>query len=203
MRSQNAKYTHMYDPRFSHSRGNLPHVDPGEYTQFITFRLADSMPQDVLEKWRSELNRGEITDAAFRRRIEIYLDENYGSRWFTDPRIASIVQDALLNLDGKRYKLIAWVIMPNHVHILIRSLPGHPISEIMQTLKSFTSHEANKILGRKGSFWSKEYFDRYIRNARHFQATVRYIEENPVKARLCIKPEEWKFSSAYHRRDLP
>ncbi len=199
---KNAIMSAMYDPRISHSRGYIPHVDPGEYTQFITFRLADSMPQTVLEKWRSELERGEITDADFRRRIETYLDQNYGSQWLTDPRIASLIQETILNLDGKSYKLIAWVIMPNHVHILIRPLDGHPISEIMQTLKSFTSHECNKILQRKGSFWYKEYFDRYIRNDRHFQATVKYIEENPVKSRLCKNPEDWKFGSAYYRRNM-
>jgi len=70
----------------------------------------------------------------------------------------------------------------------------------MHSLKSFTSHEANKILGRHGHFWFKEYFDRYIRNGEHFRAVVRYIEENPVKARLCEKPEDWKFSSAYFKR---
>jgi putative DNA methylase len=192
----------MYDPRNRHSRGYIPHVDPGAYTQFITFRLADSMPQSVLEKWQSELKQGVITDAGFRRRIEDYLDQNYGARWLADPRIATLVQDTLLNLDGKRYKLIAWVIMPNHVHILVQPLEGQSVSAIMQTLKSFTSHEANKILGRKGHFWFKEYFDRYIRNSKHFQATVRYIEENPVKARLCQTPEEWKFSSAYYRKYL-
>ncbi len=192
----------MYDPRISHSRGYLPHVDPGDCTQFITFRLADSMPQAILEKWRLELDKGEITDAGLRRRIEIYLDQNYGSRWLANPRISSLVQETILDLDGRRYKLIAWVIMPNHVHILVRPLPGHPVSGIMQTVKSFTAHEANRILGRKGAFWSKEYFDRYIRNARHFQATVKYIEENPVKARLCKSPEDWKFSSAYFKRDL-
>ncbi len=192
----------MYDPSNRQSRGYIPHIDPGAYTQFITFRLADSMPQGVLKKWKIDLQRGEITDADFRRRIETYLDQNYGSRWLSDPRIAELVQNTLLNLDGKRYKLIAWVIMPNHVHILIQPLEGHPVAEIMQTLKSFTSHEANKILERKGSFWFKEYFDRYIRNPLHFQATVKYIEENPVKARLCANPEDWKFSSVYYKRNI-
>lgn len=190
----------MYDPRVWHSRGYIPHIDPGGCTQFITFRLAGSMPQAVLDQWRAELEKGEITDAGFRKRIEIYLDQNYGERWLSDARIAGLVQDTLLNLDGKRYRLIAWVIMPNHVHILIETLEGNPLSEIMQSIKSYTAHEANKLLGRKGSFWFKEYFDRYIRDGRHFQATVRYIEENPVKARLCTKPEDWKFSSAYFRK---
>ena len=190
----------MYDPRISHSRGYIPHVDPGEYTQFITFRLADSMPQAVLEKWRLELHHGKITDAKLRQRIETYLDQNYGEQWLTDPRIASLVHEAILNLDRRLYKLFAWVIMPNHVHILIRPLDDYSVSEIMQTLKSFTAHEANKLLKRKGKFWYKEYFDRYIRDARHFMAVVKYIEENPVKARLCNAPADWIFSSAYYRK---
>lgn len=189
----------MYDPRIFHSRGYLPHVDPGEMIQFITFRLADSMPQAVLAQWRAELQRDEINDVDFRKRIEVYLDQNYGERWLSDRRIAILVRDTLKTLDGKRYRLIAWVIMPNHVHILIQTLAGNPVSEIMQTVKSYTSHEANRILGRKGHFWFKEYFDRYIRDGKHFQATVRYIEENPVKARLCSKPEDWEFSSAYSK----
>ena len=169
-------------------------------TQFITFRLADSMPQSVLETWRNDLNTGAITDAGLRKRIEIYLDQNCGECWLSDERIADLVQNALLHLDGKKYRLIAWVIMPNHVHFLIQTHTGFTLAEIMQSIKSYTAHEANKLLGRKGHFWLKEYFDRYIRDGRHYGATVRYIEENPVKARLCKKPEDWKFSSAYFRQ---
>jgi hypothetical protein len=114
----------MYDPRIWHSRGYIPHVDPGEVTQFITFRLADSMPQTVLEAWRNDLKSGEITDAGLRKRIETYLDQNFGERWLSDERIATLVQNSILHLDGKKYRVIAWVIMPNHVHILIVTLPG-------------------------------------------------------------------------------
>ncbi len=190
----------MYDPRISHSRGYIPHVDPGEMTQFITFRLADSMPQTVLNRWKEDLKNGEITDAGLRKRIETYLDQNYGERLLSDKRVAKLVKHAILHLDGKKYRLIAWVIMPNHVHLLIVTLAGYTVSEIMHSLKSFTSHEANKILNRKGNFWYKEYFDRYIRDGKHYRATLRYIEENPVKARICEKPEDWEFSSAYSKR---
>lgn len=192
----------MYDLRIWHSRGYIPHVDPGESVQFITFRMADSMPQNVLARWRDELRAGEITDARLRQRVETYLDQNYGAASLSDPRIASLVQNALLEFDGKRYRLIAWIIMPNHVHILIQNLPGHSISRIMHSIKSFTAHEANKLLDREGSFWFKEYFDRYIRSGRHLRATLRYIEENPVKARLCAQAEDWEFGSAYFRKNL-
>lgn len=183
-----------------HSRGYLPHFDKREILQFITFRLADSLPQTVLAKWRIELEKDELTDVDFRRRIEFYLDQNYGSSVLKNKKIASIVQETLLKFDGEKYKLIAWVIMPNHVHLLIKVLGENSLSVIMHSIKSFTAHEANKILNKKGRFWSKEYFDRFIRDEKHFIQTVRYIEMNPVKAKLCQKPYDWEFSSAFYNK---
>lgn len=188
------------DPRYWHSRGYLPHFDQEGFTQFITFRLADSVPKQVLEKWKAELEADEINDADLRRRIEHYLDQNYGKSWLRDPRIASLVQKALLNWDGKKYRLISWVIMPNHGHFLLTPIEDHSVSEIMHSIKSFTAHEANKLLERTGQFWAKEYFDRYIRDQRHFANTIAYIENNPVKARLCKTPEEWPCSSAHFKQ---
>ena len=182
-----------------HTRGYLPHVDAGGLTQFVTFRLADSMPQDLLDKWRSELESGEITDADMRKRIEQFLDSGYGSCCLRDHRVSVMVRDTLLKWNGIRYRLIAWVIMPNHVHLLIELSEGFSLSEIMHSIKSYTAHEANKILERKGRFWSVESFDRYIRDVRHFRNVVEYIENNPVKAGLCGRAEEWEFSSAFGR----
>lgn len=187
------------DPRYWRSRGYLPHFDQEGFTQFITFRLGDSVPKEVLKRWRDELERGEITDATRRRRIELYLDQNYGEGWLRMPPIARLVQDALLKWDGERYRLISWVIMPNHGHIMLSPFTGVSVSQIMHSIKSFTAHEANKLLGRKGQFWSKEYFDRYIRDHRHFANTIAYIENNPVKAWLCKAPEDWPYSSAYFK----
>jgi REP element-mobilizing transposase RayT len=187
----------MLDPRISHNRGYIPHIDPGALTQFITFRLADSMPQTVLKAWQNELGSGAITDVEKRKTIESYLDQNYGVCVLRDPRVAHIVEETLLKWDGDRYVLEAWVIMPNHVHILITPNQDQSVSVIMHSIKSFTAHSANRLLGKKGAFWSKEYFDRYIRDARHYRAVVSYIEENPVKAGLCHSPEQWLFSSAH------
>jgi len=89
--------------------------------------------------------------------------------------------------------------MPNHVHLLCTPLAGYLLADIMHSIKSFTSTEANKILNQKGRFWQKEYFDRYIRNGRQFARTVLYIENNPVRANLCDKAEDWAFSSAAFR----
>ena len=128
-----------------HTRGYLPHVDAEGATQFITFRLADSMPQDLLQRWKFELNSGEITDADMRKRIEYFLDSGYGSCALRDRRIANEIRETLLKWNGKRYRLIAWVIMPNHVHLLIEVLEGYPLSDVMHSIKSYTAHEANKI----------------------------------------------------------
>ena len=114
-------------------------------------------------------------------------------------RVATMIQNVLLGSDGESYRLSAWVIMPNHIHTLATRSEAYTLAGIMQSLKSITSHKANRILRRQGQFWMPDYFDRYIRNAKHFAATVKYIENNPVKARLCKRPEDWPFSSAWFR----
>lgn len=184
-----------------HSRGYLPHFDGAQITQFVTFRLGESLPQQLLETWRSELKKeiGIDIEATLRRRIEIYLDHGYGQCYLKNPDVAEVVQRSLLFFDGDRYKLLAWVIMPNHVHALMTPRQEHKLSRILHSLKSFTATEANKILGSRGTFWQRESFDRYIRDAKHFASVVRYIESNPVKARLCERPQDWPYSSAHFR----
>ena len=184
-----------------HSRGYLPHYDGGEVPQFITFRLGDSLPQTVLDKWRIELQKetGIDIDAALRRRIEAYLDQGYGTCYLKDERVATMVQNSLLFHDGQRYRLSAWVVMPNHLHFLATPCAGIELSDIQHSLKSYTAHEANKILGRSGQFYQVEAFDRFIRNHDHYAKTIVYIENNPVKAGLCAKASDWRFSSAWFR----
>jgi REP element-mobilizing transposase RayT len=184
-----------------YSRGYLPHTDGSELIQFVTFRLHDSLPASVLEKWQRELENEADDDREhlLRERIERYLDMGYGKCWLGSPEVAKIVQDALLFHDRKKYELYAWVVMPNHGHVLYKPINGHSLAEIQHSIKSYTSSAINKLLGRKGQFWQKEAFDRYIRDGRHFSNTVAYIENNPVKARLCKSPEDWPFSSAFHK----
>ena len=184
-----------------HSRGYLPHFDGGDIAQTITFRLADSLPQAVLERWKREL-AGEPNvngDSALRRRIDAYLDQGYGGCALRDGRVATMVQDSLLHFDGERYKLSAWVIMPNHVHLVLTPCIAWSLSRIVKDMKSFTSREANKVLNRRGQFWMEDYFDRYVRDAKHFANAIAYVENNPVKAQLCSKPGDWPFSSAWFR----
>ena len=182
-----------------HSRGYLPHFDGGEIAQTVTFRLFDSMPQAMLEQWRAELQSlpSEEFDREWRKRIDAYLDRGYGNCYLREDRLAEIVQQALRRFDGERYALHAWVVMPNHVHVLFTPKPGWEMSQITHSWKSFTASACNKALQRNGEFWQREPFDRFIRNDKHYASAVSYIENNPVKAGLCEKPEDWRWSSAY------
>jgi REP element-mobilizing transposase RayT len=163
--------------------------------------LGDALPQTVLDEWRIELERegGPEIDSLFRRRVEMYLDQGYGECHLKDHRVAKMVQDSLLFHDPDLYRLSAWVVMPNHLHLLATPAEDVELSVILHSLKSYTSHEANKILGRTGRFWQRESYDRFIRNHEHFMNVVKYIENNPVKAGLCQKPSDWPFSSAWFR----
>ena len=188
-------------PRGWYSRGYLPHFDPGSArTQFVTIRLFDSLPQNLLNRIELEIisRKPENISRETFLLAERYLDRGYGACFLRLREIATIVKETLLRYDRERYALKAWVIMPNHVHFMIRPHEGHPLEKIMHSIKSFTASEANRILQRKGGFWMREAFDRYIRDADHHARVKRYIENNPVKARLCEKPEEWEFSSAWN-----
>lgn len=187
-------------------RGDICHIlTVMKRLNLLLHDFFDSVPQELLAKWREQLKReSEITnnfdaDSAFRQRVEMYLDQGYGSCFLRDESVAEIVQNALLYHDDKKYKLQSWVIMPNHIHFLLSPKLDFSLSEIAHSIKSYTAKEANKILNRQGIFWQHEPFDRYIRNIKHFANVVKYIEENPVKAKLCAKPEDWRFSSAYFR----
>jgi len=178
----------------------LPHFDAGETAQFFTFRLFDSLPAAVVKKYREQTkDQGDEGQVLFRKNIEKCLDNGWGSCFLRDPRIAELVVNALLFHHAKLYLLIAWVIMPNHIHFLARPLKDIEIATVAHSIKSYTAHEANKILGRTGQFWQPEPFDRYIRNAKHYVNVIRYIENNPVKAGLCPRPEDWPYSSARTR----
>lgn len=186
------------------SRGYLPHFEGGEIPQSITFRLFDSFPDDFLERlaWELRLTPPEEIEIERYNRIQDFLDTGHGNAWLSDPAVAEMVQNALLFFDDKRYHLSAWVIMPNHVHALITPLSGWLLSDILHSWKSFTAKEANRLLRRKGHFWYPDYFDRYIRDEKHFAAVVEYFENNPIGARLCEKPEDYLWSSMRRRYEI-
>jgi putative DNA methylase len=173
------------------SRGYLPHFDNSNLVQHVVCRLADSLPavlQKELDKVRRH-DRGHAIDAA--------LDQGHGRRDLANPAVAELVQAALLAFDADRYVLIAWCVMPNHVHALLAPGPEYGLDRIMHSLKSYTAKEANRVLRRSGAFWSREYFDRFMRDSNHLARTAAYIEGNPVKAGLCESVSDWRFSSAW------
>lgn len=202
-------------PRW-YSRGYLPHFDSPQVAQSITFRLADSLPQEKLRAFEQELASRDFDKSAQqrerRRQIEEWLDAGMGSCALRHPAMAAEMEETLLKFDGDQYRLLAWCIMPNHVHVLIA--PSAPLGKIVQSWKSFTGRWALERWaelglrgpgeddpgrdgpGKNGAFWMREYWDRYIRDADHYQQTIRYIHQNPVKAELCAAPEDWRWSSA-------
>jgi len=183
------------------SRGYLPHWDHPGMIQSLNFRLSDSMPAEVIDKWRSELQLEPEQKRAIelRRRIEDYLDAGHGECLLRKPEIARQVEQTLLHFDAERYRLLAWCVMPNHVHALIETKVGFPMVGVLHSWKSFLAHKINELLGRQGELWQREYHDRFVRNAEHHINVVAYIEENPVKAKLARIKTEWPYSSARFR----
>jgi REP element-mobilizing transposase RayT len=173
--------------------GNLPHWRQEGVTYFVTFRLADSLPQVKLEEWLRE--RGawlvahpkpwdDATGIAYHRqfttRIEKWLDAGHGSCMLARSDIRSIVANALPHFAGTRYWLDMWVIMPNHVHVVLTPLAGYELSKILHAWKSFTSHAIVKILPEwHGPFWQKESFDHIVRSRDQLDRFRVYIAENP------------------------
>jgi REP element-mobilizing transposase RayT len=187
------------------SRGYIPHFDQPQRIQFITLRLYDAVPEAVIAKWKEELlwagkvSASDPRQVDLRKRIEKYEDAGYGACWLRDKRVAELVEQTLLHYDGNKYRILAWCIMPNHVHVIVEMLGKFALSEILHSWKSYIAHKVNKLLNRSGIFWFREYHDRLIRDAEHLAAAVNYVETNPVKARLVTRKEEWEWSSASKR----
>ena len=177
------------------SRGYLPHLDAAALTQHVTFRLHGSLPASVVERLKADGD-----GVAYLSAVDEELDRGIGPVWLADPDCAAIVADALGQFDGQRYDLLAWCVMPNHVHVLIRQVEGRPLGAIVKSWKSYTARMINRRLGRQGPLWAADYFDRYIRDEDQMIGVMRYIEANPVKAGFCARPEDWSFSSASTER---
>ena len=190
-----------------HTRGYQPHVKREGVSYFVTFRLADSLPKAVLLKLQAErgerLERFQAQHDAARKsgvklpnaetldeierdyfhKLESYLDKGAGECWLKRPEIAELVASALRFFANERYRLDAWVVMSNHVHVVLWPLPNHSLSGIVQSWKRFTAREANKRLTRTGeTFWQPEAFDHWIRNDEEHARCCRYVMSNPVKA---------------------
>jgi len=193
------------DESFERKKGNLPHWTQDGVTYFITFRLADSIPQEAMNEWsdqraewirchgmdpkefRSEmLSPEEQQDYArrFGRRFHELLDSGFGSCFLRKERNWRVVAETLEYFEGERYELGGLVVMPNHVHLLMTPKKGFALSKIMQSVKSFSAKRINRNEGKTGQLWQIESYDRIVRNDRELEKYEKYIEANPVKANL-------------------
>ena len=202
-----------------HERGYLPHRDEPGLTQFVTFHLADSFPEALRSEWEHFVKIED--DRERRKQLEAYLDTGRGECHLRRAEIAKLVEDNFRKYSGKccgsqgrapetgccgsqtrapesapaRYELRAWVVMPNHVHVLFK-VGAVPMSVTVGAWKKHTGRVANKLLGREGAFWVEDYFDMFMRDEAHERQTIRYIESNPTKAKLVLDPKDWPWSSA-------
>ncbi len=200
----------------------LPHYQPPGYTFFITFRLYATMPKEIVDRYKllketqlKNLNNFENKKIrsekylAFKKNYfklyDEYLDKaSYGPKWLQDRKIADIVKKALHYNDGIKYNLIAYTIMPNHVHLVIEPIiekfvgrtdcSTYIVTSILKSLKWYTARECNKILNRSGAFWQHESYDHVVRNSESLIRIVKYVLNNPVKAGLVSDTEEYMFN---------
>ena len=197
-------------------RRNLPHVQPAGATFFITFRLADSLPAEVVaalleeaKQVQAELER--LPDSPERsQRLQLeqrryfgkwdaLLDLGAGPDWLRRPGIAVLVAENMRFFAAKRYRLLAYCIMPNHVHVVLTPLQKedgsyYPLARIMHTMKGYTAGRANKLLGRDGAFWLHESYDHYARDTAELQRILHYVVNNPVKAGLVADWKDWPWT---------
>lgn len=204
-------------------RRHLPHIHLVQATFFITFRLNNSLPFWIVQQLQEDFelektmlmnhvaDREEFHRSYFKQ-FDKFLDaQKDGNRWLNDPSIASTVADAIQYRNGKRYDLLSYCIMPNHVHLLVtitdEQEPGEKVrythlTSVLQSLKSYTAIECNRKLGRIGQFWQRESYDRVIRDQKELEWTIRYIIYNPVAAGLVKNWKDWKFTYCCYNVDL-
>lgn len=193
------------------NRGHLPHWEREYGTYFVTFRLADSLPKPILESYVTErqkilqvaeqqgreltrLERIRVSEL-FSKRIDSHLDSGTGACPLAKPAIAETVAEALHRFDGERYRLLAWCVMPNHVHIVFEMMPGESLAKVIHSWKSFTANRANSVLGSTGQFWQREYYDHLVRDEEDLGRVIRYVAENPSRAKLKRWPWVWTWGA--------
>jgi REP element-mobilizing transposase RayT len=191
-------------------RRRLPHYQDKEKLYFITLCLAGALPDSVAKRLSEErqkslllaqfakgtLNREDLRTAAERNyfaSINGLLDSNpSGPSWLSDPRLADLVRDSILYRDRGQFDLYAFCIMSNHVHMVMATRQN--LFDVLGSLKKYTARRCNEILGRKGRFWQREYYDRQIRDEEHLRRVIAYVRNNPVKAGLVKDWADWKWT---------
>jgi len=203
-RKDAASAINYFDPKepVADLKGTFPHWRQDGATYFVTFRLADSLPEEKWKKWIKEKKRWldehpEPRDAATRReyyqlfpnRLQSWMDAGYGNCQLAGQGQKELVEKALKKLDGTRYRLHEFVVMPNHVHVLVSPLEDNLLSDILHSWKSYTASELNRLSGTKGSpVWQKESFDHIVRNERQMARIRKYIQENPKQCGRGCQP---------------
>ena len=200
-RKEKCSFEHVKDlaGRGWYDRGYLPHLEVNGRAIGITFRLVDSLPREVVEQMKRDLNGVPESEIGLEmaRKVAAYEDAGRGNCWLRIPEYAAIVADALRHSAGERYDLLEWCVMPNHVHVLIQLCPGSGFEKVVRSWKNFTARRINERLGKSGRFWAPDFFDRLIRDEQHLARARRYIRMNPVKAGLCQSPEDWQWGSVW------
>ena len=191
-------------------RGRKTHWLAEHATYFLTFNLHDAVPQPVRRRieieaeehlQRIRATRGAITAAdaqavkdLMHTRLETVLDRSYGEAHLRNPRLASMVVDAITYFDADRYTLLSWCVMPTHVHVVARL--HAPVDKVLHSWKTFTGRGANQLLDRDGPFWQADYYDRCIRDSQQLHNTIEYVAHNPAAAGLI----DWPFVRVYSDR---
>lgn len=173
--------------------GHLPHADQDNVYQFITFRLADSLPQAAIKHLKAIRERfceehPFPWDLSIKKKFEKMigpvrmklLDNGYGSCILKNEWARKILLEIIEYKNDVDYKLLAIVIMPNHVHMLLETIGANQVKDIMKRIKGRSGREINKKLGQTGEFWCRESYDRMIRSEEHLRYCINYIRENPI-----------------------
>jgi type I restriction enzyme R subunit len=205
-------------------RRHLPHWDVPGATYFVTTCLDGSIPAiglQAVEEYRRQLESQPRPQAMseeeweHRRRKLVFakldelLDHEPAIRHCERPEIASIIRDSIYHFADVRYRLLAYVIMPSHLHWVFRPIPKWcatlptgrtPREVVMHSLKSYTANKCNDVLRQSGGFWLDESYDHWVRDDDELSRIITYVENNPVKAKLVDEAAEFVFSSAYDRQ---
>jgi REP element-mobilizing transposase RayT len=181
----------------SYYERTLPHWQPEGRDLFLTWRLSGSLPAKIV----AALHHSKTKEMGKRfREYDSELDKcSSGPLWLKDPRVASLIVAGIQSVAARNLcRTHAWVVMPNHIHILME--PRAPMAAITKAIKGSTARQANLLLGRTGKYlWQDESFDHWIRDETEFEKVRAYIEKNPVMAGLVERPEDWPWSSANGR----
>jgi putative transposase len=189
-------------------RRRLPHIQIEGAIYFVTFRLANSLPVDVLEQLAK--NSDQIKELPIDQRQEAHrcwfeqFDDYVGrclngERFLQNDKVAEVVADSLRRRDGHVYELLAFCIMPNHVHAVFTPLEAskgnyYSLTEILHSLKRNSAKQANIVLGRTGSFWQDESYDHVVRDQTDLERIAQYVLYNPVQAGLTETWQDWQWS---------